>query len=144
MFYSLLFTAAAGVSRDKLERIPLVKELGALDPGLVANRLVDERLINDADAFADASFELVFTRRLARRDVRIDARNGIEEIVADARSRDERENEALFTRDVIRSLRRRDFFDHEGLNGGEACPPRSRRSNGVDQTQRPRARSSDR
>ncbi|WP_406815125.1 hypothetical protein [Mycobacterium sp. M23085] len=119
-FYSLLFTNPSSLSRDKLARIPLLRELRPLDPGLVAERHVDDRLINDPDTLIDASFELVFTKRFAGRDVTIDAKNGIDEIVANARSREQRDDEADFTREVIRGLRRRDFFDHHGCDGIEA------------------------
>lgn len=119
-FYSLLFAPPARLSRDKLARIPLLRELQALDPGLIADRRVDERLINDSDIFADASFELVFEKRLGGRPLKVDAKNGIDEIVANARSREQRDAEAEFTRDVIRGLRRRDFFDHDNSKGLEA------------------------
>ncbi|PQE01760.1 hypothetical protein CYL16_06850 [Mycobacterium sp. EPG1] len=111
IFYNLLFSPPMTLSADKLARIPLLKELGKLDPGLVADRRVDEALINDPDIFSDASFELIFAGRLGRREAQVDARFGIDEIVADARSRDERDAEEEFTKRVIRSLRRRDFFD---------------------------------
>lgn len=114
MFYSLLFNAPAEIGHDKLARIPVLGALRKLDPGLISDRTVDEHLINEPDAFVDAEFELVFTGGLANRTQTIDAKNGIDEIVADARNRVEREEEARFTRDVIRSMRRRDFFDHGG------------------------------
>jgi hypothetical protein len=119
-FYSLLFTKPWSLSEDQLARIPLLKELRTLDPGLVAERRVDDRLINDPDTLIDASFELIFTKRFAGREVKVDAKNGIDEIVANARSKEQRDDEADFTRDVIRSLRRRDFFDHEGESSVEA------------------------
>jgi hypothetical protein len=116
MFYSLLFTAPAQIGHDKLARIPVLASLKKLDPGLISDRTVDEHLINEPDAFADAEFELIFTGGLANRTQTIDAKNGIDEILADARNRVERDAEARFTRDVIRSLRRRDFFDHRGAD----------------------------
>lgn len=120
MYYSLLFCAPQTLSRDQLARIPLLKELSAIDPGMIAERHVDERLINDPDAFIDGSFELTFIRRLGGRASKVDARHGIDEIVADARSREERETEAEFVRDVIRNLRRRDFFEVRSDDGLEA------------------------
>ena len=113
-FYSLLFSAPAQIGQDKIARIPVLSALRKLDPGLVSDRTVDERLINEPDAFSDAEFELVFTGGPANRPLTIDARNGIEEILTDARNRAEREDEASFTREVMRNLRRRDFFDHGG------------------------------
>ena len=120
IFYNLLFTPPADVSRDKLARIPVLKDIAPIDPGLVAERRIDERLINDADVFQDAGFELTFVRRLGGQDLKVDARNGIDEIVANARSRDERDVEAEFTKEVIRNLRRRDFFENSEDAGSDA------------------------
>ncbi|UTP40560.1 hypothetical protein M9M90_05085 [Phenylobacterium sp. LH3H17] len=120
MFYSLLFAGPRTLSRDRLARIPVLAEIAALDPGLVADRRVDERLINDADVFVDPGFELRFRRRIGGREALIDATHGIDEIIADARSGDERHTEAEFTREVIRNLRRRDFFEG-AVNGLEAA-----------------------
>ena len=112
IYYNLLFKPPAGVSRDKLARIPVLKSIAPIDPGLVSERRIDDRLINDADVFPDAGFELILVERLGGQDLRVDATNGIDEIVANARSRDERDTEAEFTKEVIRNLRRRDFFEN--------------------------------
>lgn len=120
IFYNLLFTPPADVSRDKLARIPVLKDIAPIDPGLVSERRIDERLINDTDVFHDAGFELTFVRRFGGQDLSVDATNGIDEIVANARSRDERDTEAQFTKDVIRNLRRRDFFENSDDVGSDA------------------------
>ena len=42
----------------------------------------------------------------------IDASNGIDEIIGNPRNKKDREVESSFIKDVVRSLRRRDFFDN--------------------------------
>ena len=116
MYYNLLFSPPATLGEDKLARIPLLKELRKVDPGLIADRGVDDKLINNRDTFPDSSFELLFRGQLGRRNVVIDARHGIDDILADASSREERQAEETFTRMVIRALRRRDFFDADDLD----------------------------
>ncbi len=116
MYYNLLFSPPATLGEDKLARIPLLGELRKVDPGLIADRSVDDKLINNQDTFHDSSFELLFRGQLGRRSVVIDARHGIDDILADATSREERQAEESFTRMVIRALRRRDFFDSAALD----------------------------
>ncbi|WP_270933283.1 hypothetical protein [Falsiroseomonas oryzae] len=120
MFYSTLFFAPRSIGRDKLARIPVLKELAALDPGRLAERRVDERLINNPDGFKDAGCELLFTRRIGSRTITIDATRGIDDIVGEGRNSDERRAEAAFTRDVVSALRRRDFFEHSDGEDFEA------------------------
>lgn len=120
MFYSTLFCPPQSVSRDKQARIPVLHHFAALDPGRVAERRVDERLINSVDVFDDAGCELTFSPPSGGRHAPIDARNGIDDIIGDGRSNDERRAEANFTKYVVSSLRRRDFFEHTNGDDFEA------------------------
>jgi hypothetical protein len=120
IFYNLLFHPPSTLGEDKLARIPLLKELRHLDAGSIADREIDEQLINDPDNFPDASFELFFDADPSGSIEPIDATNGIDEILADARNAQERQLEETFTRTVIRSLRRRDYFDNRKSGEVEA------------------------
>lgn len=112
MFYSTLFAPPPSVGRDKQARIPVLQQLAGLDPGRVADRRVDERLINNPEVFEDRGCELTFARRIGGRIATINASYGIDEIIGDARNGEEHRTEASFTRDVVSSLRRRDFFEN--------------------------------
>lgn len=114
MFYNTIFSPPQNLGKDKLARIPVLSSLWALDPGNTSSRKVDERLINEEVIFPDGKFELTFNCRVGRDEVSVDARKGIDEIIGNPRSRKERDGEAVFIRNVVRNLRRRDFFDSNG------------------------------
>ena len=129
-FYNLLFRAPDRSIREKLHRIPILQEIARLDPGLRALRVVDERIINEQEQFAAGEIDIVFHSGIGRKPQLIDASNGIDDIIGNPRSRAERNKEAGFINEVVRSLRRRAFFDddltsHELMtrlgfeNGGE-------------------------
>jgi hypothetical protein len=129
-FYNLLFRAPDRSIREKLHRIPILQEIARLDPGLRALRVVDERIINEQEQFAAGEIDIVFYSGSGRKQQLIDASNGIDDIMGNPRSRAERNKEADFIDEVVRSLRRRAFFDddltpHELMtrlgfeNGGE-------------------------
>ena len=112
-FYNLLFRAPDRSIREKLHRIPILQEIARLDPGMRALRVVDERIINEQEQFAEGDIDIVFHSGSGRRQQVIDASNGIDDIIGNPRSRAERHKEADFIEQVVRSLRRRAFFDDE-------------------------------
>ena len=110
-FYNLLFEAPEQSIREKLHRIPILQEIARLDPGLRALRVVDERIVNEQEQFPQGDIDIVFHFGTGRSMQVIDASNGIDDIIGNPRSRAERQKEAAFIERIVRSLRRRAFFD---------------------------------
>jgi hypothetical protein len=110
-FYNLLFEAPEPSIREKLNRIPILQEVARLDPGLRALRVVDERIINEQEQFPRGDIDVVFHSGAGRSLQVVDASNGIDDIIGNPRSRAERQKEAAFIEQIVRSLRRRAFFD---------------------------------
>lgn len=111
MFYSLIFSPPRNLSPDQLARIPVLSSFWGLDPGNASFRQIDERLINEEKIFSDAGIELTFTSKVGQNEISVDATKGIDEIIGNPRSGKERAGEAKFIRNVVKNLRRRDFFD---------------------------------
>lgn len=112
-FYNLLFERPGTVKPEQLARISVVPELSRLDPGARATRVVDERLINEQKLFPLDGLDTVFARRDGARANLVDAANGIDEVIGNPRNLKERRAESAFVTAVMRSLRRRVFFDDE-------------------------------
>jgi hypothetical protein len=112
-FYNLLFQAPNPSMGEKLQRIPILQEIARLDPGLRALRTVDERIINEQEQFAAGDIDIVFHSGNGRKLQVVDASNGIDDIIGVPRSRIERNKEADLIDQVVRSLRRRAFFDDD-------------------------------
>lgn len=112
-FYNLLFEAPHGLSSEKLKRLPVLALIERTDPGLNADRSIDEKLVNDQDVFEPGQLDLRFPPAADSDDV-IDAANGIDQVIANPRSRKERLKEADVIRGIVRALRRRAFFDGLG------------------------------
>lgn len=110
-YYNNLFCLPPKLSAEKLRRIPVLSALRKLDPGMRSSRKTDEKIINDQDVFPQGEIDLAFQVSSAKDDVPIDAANGIDEIIGNPRNRKERSIEAKFVESVVRSLRRRAFFD---------------------------------
>lgn len=117
-FYNLLFEAPRGLSREKLKRLPVLALLERTDPGLNADRTIDEKLVNEQDVFEQGQLDLRFPPAPDSDEV-IDAANGIDQVIANPRSRKERAKEADLIRSIVRALRRRAFFDGLGEPGTE-------------------------
>jgi hypothetical protein len=117
-FYNLLFEAPSGLSREKLRRLPTLAFLERTDPGLNAVRSIDDRLVNEQDVFEEGQLDLCFPPT-AGSDEPIDAAHGIDQVIANPRSRKERAKEADSIRTIVRALRRRAFFDGLGELGSE-------------------------
>ena len=114
-FYNLFFVAPSSVSPEALSRIPVLQEISRLDPGMRANRNVDEPLVNRGDVFDQGQIDLEFLDPTDRSQ--IDGANGIDEIIGNPRNRTERRREAEFIQRVVRSLRRRAFFEDREDDG---------------------------
>jgi hypothetical protein len=81
-----------------------------LDVGTRARRGLDERLINELGVFSTGQLDLKFAIPGAGPGT-IDAAEGIDQIIGNPRNTKERKDEAEFSSVVVRSLRRRAFFD---------------------------------
>lgn len=117
-FYNLLFEAPRGLSREKLKRLPVLALLERTDPGLNADRTIDEKLVNEQDVFEQGQLDLRFPPAPDSDEI-IDAAYGIDQVIANPRSRKERTKEADLIRNIVRALRRRAFFDGLGEVGTE-------------------------
>ncbi len=115
-FYNLLFQTPPNVVGEKLRRIPVLAEIRRLDPGMQARRSIDEQIINDQQLFPEGELDLQFPDTLRRGGDLIDAAKGIDDILGNPRNRKERQVEADQVRSVVRSLRRRAFFDDEAVS----------------------------
>lgn len=111
VFYNTLFKSPPELNGDKLKKISVLKYFSQLDPGQHSIREVDEKLINEQGVFEENSQDLQFIYRGSGKPINIDAANGIDEVIGNPRNRKERTSEALFVQDVVRSLRRKLFFE---------------------------------
>jgi len=116
-YYNLLFAPPKGITRDKLSRIPIMLELPRLDPGMRGSRVVDERLINEQDVFRDGEMDLQFTNNVFAQPPIIDASHGVDDVIGNPSSNRERKKEIAFIEKIVRSLRRRAFFDEDEIHG---------------------------
>lgn len=117
-FYNLLFEAPPAFSEDQLYKgIPVMSVLRRLDPGRLASRAVDQRVLNLGDVFPAKQLDLRFTMVIDGQRKVIDGASGIDEFLGNAQSRADLVKEAAMISAPVRALRRRAFFD-EGDNAG--------------------------
>ena len=117
-FYNLIFSNPSSIPLDWLiKRIPVFSQLLKLDPGKKAIRVVDDRLLNEANVFKHDELDLNFRLFLEGKHKNIDAANGIDEINTNPANKKERQQEAEQIATVITSLRRRAFFDDDIVHG---------------------------
>lgn len=109
-FYNVIFFPPKEVPISRLARIPVLLQLRKLDPGIRAMRIVDERLLNLQGEVEESGIDTSFTYRLSGNEGLVDAANGIDDIIGNPSNKKERQSESQFTEEVVRSLRRRDFF----------------------------------
>lgn len=111
-FYNLLFDLPNGISHDQLYKgIPLMTVFRRLDPGRIASRTVDERVLNVGSLFPEDQIDLQFSINVDRRHKVIDGARGIEDFLGNPQSRSELSKEAELLIRPVRALRRRAFFD---------------------------------
>ena len=117
-FYNLLFDLPNGISHDQLYKgIPLMNVFRRLDPGRIASRSVDERVLNVGSMFQENQIDLQFSINVDRRHKVIDGARGIEEFLGNPQSRAELSKEADLLTRPVRALRRRAFFDDGEASG---------------------------
>jgi hypothetical protein len=110
-FYNLAFEAPSTLSKEQLNRLPLMQQLPKLDPGRRAIREIDERIVNQQEIFAHGQLDLQFPSPSGSAEDLIDAADGIDEIIGDPRNRKQRADEAENVTRVVRALRRRAYVD---------------------------------
>ena len=110
-FYNLLFERPENVSRDMFGRIPVLLKLQRIDPGMRAIRILDEALLNESSTMETGEVDILFEYKGPDGPTLIDGAAGIDNIEGYPRNRKDRQVEADFIRSVIRSLRRRAYFD---------------------------------
>ena len=117
-FYNLLFDLPNGISHDQLYKgIPLMTVFRRLDPGRIASRSVDERVLNVGSLFPENQIDLQFSISVDRRNKVIDGARGIEEFLGNPQSRAELSKEAELLTRPVKALRRRAFFDDGEASG---------------------------
>ncbi len=116
-FYNLLFEKPDNLSPGQISAIPILKSLHKIDPGLRASRTTDDELINSTALFPKSQLDLLFPSASdnSSEGSYIDASDGIDQILVTPTTKLERKREAEISRSIVRSLRRRAFFDAIGF-----------------------------
>lgn len=111
-FYNAVFSKVPSLPADRLFKgIPVLVPFARLDPGGVASRLVDERLLNEGNTFPGGDLDLQFT--VPGKGYPIDGALGIDDVIGNPQNRADLAREADLCGLVVSSLRRRAFFDDE-------------------------------
>jgi hypothetical protein len=111
-YYNLLFRPPPGLSVDRAEKgIPILAALRRLDPGAIAVRHVDEKILNQGEVFEGGQTDLLFMVTTGGKDVLVDAALGIDDFNGNPQSRADLQREADATSLAVAALRRRAFFD---------------------------------
>jgi hypothetical protein len=107
-FYNLLFSPPPLMAEDRLYKgIPVLSVLKRLDPGSLASRAVDDKLLNVGGVFLEGQLDLQF--RLGSKLV--DAAHGLDELIGNPQNKAELAREAELSSRAVRALRRKSIFD---------------------------------
>lgn len=118
VFYSLLFQPPTGLSEDRIYKgIPVLSVIRRLDPGAIASRSVDEKILNLGDVFPKGELDLQFLIGASGRTKRVDAGLGIDDFMGNPQTKAELARESEVSAKAVRALRRRAFFDDEESRG---------------------------
>lgn len=118
-FYNLLFCAPPNLPSDRANKgIPLLAALRRLDPGAIAVRRVDERILNRGEVFEPEQLDLQFLAGSNNRATVVDAALGIDDFNGNPQTRADHAREAETTGLAVAALRRRAFFDD--IEGSES------------------------
>ena len=80
MFYNLLFRSPPSLSADRAEKgIPILSACRRLDPGMIAVRCVDEKILNEGNVFKVGELDLQFNLGTSAKRVTVDASQGIDD-----------------------------------------------------------------
>lgn len=118
IYYNLLFRPPPDAPEDRIYKgIPVLSVFRLLDPGTLASRSIDERLLNEGDVFDEGQLDLAFRLPVGGQERVVDAALGIDELMGTAQTRADLARETEVTAHVVASLRRRSFFDMAGSDG---------------------------
>lgn len=107
-YYNLLFSPPPSMAEDRLYKgIPILSVLKRLDPGCIASRAVDDKLLNVGDVFPEGQLDLQF--RLGSK--LIDAAQGLDELIGNPQNKADLAREAELSSRAVRALRRKSIFD---------------------------------
>lgn len=111
-FYNLLFSNPIEIAAERLFRgIPILQAIKRLDPGKIARRTVDERLLNGDEIFPTSQLDLLYQVKSGRSSKIIDTASGIDDVIGSPQSKTELQKESEIIRKIVSGLRRRSFFD---------------------------------
>jgi hypothetical protein len=111
-FYNLLFSPPPDIGEDRLYKgIPVLSVFRRLDPGSIASRKVDDRVLNVGDVFADGQLDLQFRLDLGANSKVVDAAQGLDEFIGNPQTKAELAKEAEVAAHAVTALRRRSIFD---------------------------------
>lgn len=109
-FYNLAFSPPEELGAGHLKRLPLLEHLSKLDPGGHTRKSIDDRLVNSNDVFPENEIDLQFPPRKGS-PATIDGAHGIDDVIGNPRTKGERDAESRLIRRVVKSLRRRAWFN---------------------------------
>jgi hypothetical protein len=116
-FYNLLFYPPPNLPIERATKgIPLLASLMKLDPGGIAVRAVDEKILNWGNLFSPNQLDLQFLIGQGTRSIEVDAAFGIDDFIGNPQNRAEMLVEAEVVKSAVASLRRRSFFDNSGVS----------------------------
>ncbi|MBT2303972.1 ATP-binding protein [Variovorax paradoxus] len=116
-FYNLLFRRPDRIPEDRLYKgIPTLAIFRRLDPGAIADRAVDELILNRGEAFEEGQIDLLFSLTIGGRARIVDAAAGIDDVGGSPQSRQELQRESEVIAVAVSALRRRAFFDDAGAD----------------------------
>ncbi len=111
-FYNLLFRPPPNLPADRAYKgIPLLAALRRLDPGSIAVREIDERLLNRGEEFSPEQLDLQFLMTTGGKQNVVDAAFGIDDFNGNPQNRADLIREAEASSLAVGALRRRAFFD---------------------------------
>jgi hypothetical protein len=117
-YYNLLFDAPPDLPEDQLYKgISIMSVLRRLDPGRLASRAVDQRVLNEGDVFLEGQLDLQFSLQVDGKWTVVDGAGGIDGFLGSAQSRADLAKEVEMIAGPVRALRRRAFFDEGDVNG---------------------------
>jgi hypothetical protein len=111
-FYNLLFSPPPEMSEDRLYKgIPVLAMFRRLDPGAIAARDVDDKVLNVGEVFESGQLDLQFRLVGSGSTKLIDAAQGLDDFIGNPQSKSEQAREAEVATQAVQALRRRAVFD---------------------------------
>lgn len=117
-YYNLMFCSPPNIPADQVDKgIPILAVIRKLDPGAIAVRHVDEKILNLGEAFEAGQLDLQFVFSSSGKQILIDAALGIDDFNGNPQTRADLNREAEASGLAVKALRRRAFFDDVQIEG---------------------------